>query len=127
MDFVVTSIKSQVMFAYESIDIYKRSRSFNLKIRSFLSENKVDYATEDQLRRAALSIVLNLAEGSCRFTNKDMRRFYIISRSSVFECAALLDILHEEAKMNSIYYKGLAAEAEEISKTLFKMIRKLST
>ena len=46
----------------------------------------------DQLRRAALSVPLNLAEGSGKFS-RDAVRFYAIARGSPLECAAVLDAL----------------------------------
>ena len=46
----------------------------------------------DQLHRAALSVCLNLAEGSGKFSIKDQRRFYTIALGSLREVQALLDI-----------------------------------
>lgn len=48
-------------------------------------------AMADQLRRASLSIPLNIAEGSGKSTGPDQRRFYSIARGSVMECAAIID------------------------------------
>ena len=49
-------------------------------------------ALGDQLRRAVVSISLNIAEGSGKF-NKDSKRFYAIARGSALEGAAILDAL----------------------------------
>jgi four helix bundle protein len=47
----------------------------------------------DQLERASLSIVLNIAEGAGRTSGPDKRRFYVQARGSTTECAALVDVL----------------------------------
>ena len=45
----------------------------------------------DQLRRASLSIPLNIAEGAGKLTEADKARFYAIARGSAMESAAILD------------------------------------
>jgi len=114
------------MFGFEGLEIYKRSRKYNQYIRKFLKRNKLDYATENQQRRASLSVVLNIAEGAARFSKLDIRRFYVMSRSSVHECVANLDILHEERSITNELFESLYKESEELSKMLYKMIRDLS-
>lgn len=47
----------------------------------------------DQLARASTSIVLNLAEGAGKHSKADKRRYYLSSRGSATESAALLDVL----------------------------------
>jgi four helix bundle protein len=49
-------------------------------------------ALADQLDRAAVSIVLNVAEGAGEFARREKARFYRIARRSATECAAILDV-----------------------------------
>jgi four helix bundle protein len=47
----------------------------------------------DQLERASLSVVLNIAEAGGRRSRRDKARYYSIARGSATEVAALLDVL----------------------------------
>ena len=114
------------MFDFEKLDVYKKAKKFNSEIRLFIKESNLDPTTKDQLRRASFSIVLNIAEGSGRFSKADRRNFYVISRSSVFECIAILDVLKDEGVLNKEKYVEYYKKGEEISKMLFSMIKNLS-
>jgi four helix bundle protein len=114
------------MFDFEKLDIYKKAKGFNANIRIFIKSNKLDPTTKDQLRRASFSIVLNIAEGSGRFSKADRRNFYVISRSSIFECVAILDVLKDEQVLEKSQYQGFYHHGEEISKMLFAMIKNLN-
>lgn len=114
------------MFDFEKLDVYKKAKAFNASIRQFIGEMKLDPTTKDQLRRASFSVVLNLAEGSGRFSNADRRRFYVIARSSIFECVAILDILKDEGTLEIERFQSFYSNAEELSKIMFAMIKNLS-
>ena len=111
------------MFDFEKLEVYKKAKFFNSEIRHFVKSTKLDPTTKDQLRRASFSVVLNIAEGSGRFTKRDRRNFYIISRSSIFECVAILDVLKDEQVLDESRYQKFYLNAEEISKMLFAMIK----
>ncbi|MGE3387240.1 MAG: four helix bundle protein [Bdellovibrionales bacterium] len=74
---------------------------------------KVTGEVRDQLKRASLSIVLNLAEGSGK-DGKDRVRFFKIAFGSLRETQALLDILNE---------KDLEAKADRLAAGLYNLIR----
>ncbi|MEJ2004890.1 MAG: four helix bundle protein, partial [Cyclobacteriaceae bacterium] len=61
-----------------------------------------------------------------RFSSADRKHFYIISRSSVFECIALLDLLKNAQLIELDYYKEQYAVGEEISKITLAMIKSLN-
>ena len=77
------------MFHFQTLDVYKCAVLF-LPLAYALARDAADAEIASQLRRAALSINLNIAEGTGRFGN-DQRRFLITARGSALECAAILD------------------------------------
>jgi four helix bundle protein len=83
------------MFDFEKLEVYSRAKLFNSAISLFLENANISKNKNDQLERAAFSIMLNIAEGTGRFTRPDKKNFYIIARGSAFECVAIrLFILH---------------------------------
>ena len=89
------------MFDSEKLLVYTKAKVFNLEIKNeILSIIKLDRISKDQLRWAAMRIMLNIAEGTSRFSNADKRNFYVISRGSMIECVAILDLLTAEMVIN---------------------------
>ena len=75
------------MFGFQKLDVYRCAVTF-LGVASTLAERvpRGHSVLADQLRRAALSVPLNIAEGSGKGTMEDReaRRFYAIARGSAF-------------------------------------------
>ena len=83
--------------SHTKLDIFKVSKSFVLncyrETKTFPSEEK--FGIVQQIRRAALSVHLNVAEGCSRRSAIERKRFYEIARGSVIEVDAALDIAVE--------------------------------
>lgn len=80
------------MLGHERLDVYQCSIEFLALSAQTLETFPRGYAhLADQLRRAALSIPLNIAEGAGKTTPEDQRRYYAIARGSSMECGAILD------------------------------------
>ena len=82
------------MFSHEKLDVYRFSTewlAFSSKIIKSLPRGNADLA--NQLRRATLSVPLNIAEGAGKTSLLDKKRFYGIARGSALECAAIMDAL----------------------------------
>ena len=76
----------------------KNFRTFNLALGFYRETKKLKLKGEirDQLERASLSIVLNLAEGSGKESRKDRKRFYSMAFCSIREVQALALILENQ-------------------------------
>ena len=82
------------MLSFQKLDVYKCAIEF-LALTSSLSVEipRGNAALLDQLRRAACSTPLNIAEAAGRTGAADAARTYAIARGSAMECAAVLDAL----------------------------------
>ena len=75
----------------------------------------------DQLRRASLSIPLNIAEGSGKTTGPDQRRFYAMARGSAMECAAIIDACSALGLIET----SQAMEADRLLVAVVRMLSKM--
>lgn len=91
-----------------------------------MDEIKPSNYVKDQLGRASMSVILNIAEGSGKFSRPDRRSFYVIARASIFECVAILDILCDKEKLSMNEFNTLLFKADELSRMLYAMIKNLS-
>jgi len=80
------------------------------------------YFLKDQIRRASSSIVLNISEGSGKWTKRDKINFYRIARASAFECIGALDLFEANQLSNHEQIMILKNKANNISGELQAMI-----
>jgi four helix bundle protein len=79
-------------FHHERLDVYKVAIDFLAMSEEIAGRMQKGRAyLVDQLRRAALSVSLNIAEGAGEFAHADKARFYRMARRSGTECVAILD------------------------------------
>jgi len=114
------------LFDFEKLQVYTKAKEFNKKVNTFLTSSNLDRTTNGQLRRASFSIMLNIAEGSGRSTNKDKRHFYVMSRGSTFECVAIFDYLKEIDKIDKNQFSEFYKLLDELSRMLYGMVKSLS-
>ena len=90
------------MRGFEDLDCYKLAlqvfREAYRVVDSLPPEEKYNLA--DQLRRAATSVLLNIAEGYGRYHYLDSLRFYYISRGSIMEILSAFIACHERKYTN---------------------------
>lgn len=112
-------VMAKIKFNFEKLDVYKKSKDFTNSIYSISTcfPKEEIFGLTSQLRRASVSILLNLAEGSSR-TKKDFSRFVDIARGSVFECLAILQIALSQNYIKNNEFENLSENLVEISKML---------
>lgn len=110
------------MFDFEKFPVYQKAELFYSLVLKILQSKEIDKNTKDQLKRASLSIVLNIAEGAGKYSVMDKKNFYIVSRGSVNECVAILRILKIENKISEQYFKQGYEFLLEIAKMLTGLI-----
>jgi four helix bundle protein len=82
------------MLGFQRLDVYQGSVKL-LALSARMSEDlpKGYGSLADQLRRAAISVPLNVAEAAGRSTDTDSARFFSIARGSAMECGAIIDAI----------------------------------
>ena len=115
------------MFDFERLDVYQKIRNLNKRLLPLVFSIQKEYPyLADQLKRASLSAMLNLSEGTGRMTTANKKLFYIKSRSSVFECVSILHILLDSRIVDQTSYDELYDLYEQVSKMMLGMIRGLN-
>lgn len=86
-----------LQLAHTKLNVYQFSQALALECykitRRFPGDEK--FAMVQQIRRAALSVHLNIAEGCSRKSKPERTRFFEIARGSVIEIDAALGIAHQ--------------------------------
>ena len=108
------------MFRFEKLKIWEEAINYGNEIfnltKTFPKETRFDFTS--QLRRAALSISNNIAEGSGCTTNKEFRRFLDISIKSALETISSLYLAKKQDYINENTRLKLYKKAEILIKQI---------
>ncbi len=108
---------------HESLDVYRAAIALLALANTIVAELPAGYAAvKDQFRRAALSVVLNIAEGYGKPGKQDQRRYYSIARGSAMECGAVIDVLAVLNLIADENRRGAKALAVRVVQMLTKMM-----
>lgn len=109
------------MYNFRKLQIWIRSQKLIKQVYEVSSDFPKEelYGITSQLRRAAISVSLNIAEGSGRSTNKDFRNFLSISLGSSNEVVTLLELCFHFKYIDEVSYNKLIKEYEELANMIF--------
>jgi four helix bundle protein len=109
---------------FEDIIAWKKAGELTISIYSSFSTCR-DFGFRDQIQRAAISIMNNIAEGFERKTNNDFKHFLFISKGSCGEVRSMLYVAKKLKYIDNIQYKNINTLSTEISKMLSGLIKTL--
>ncbi len=107
-------------YRFHNWQVYKDARSLRQEINKIAKTFPKDelYILTSQIRRAILSVILQIAEGSNRKTEKDKNNFINRSLTSLDEVVACLDCALDDKYINEGEYKILVEKIENVSRQL---------
>ncbi|MBW6482686.1 MAG: four helix bundle protein [Vicingaceae bacterium] len=110
---------------HQKLDVYQSSRKFVLECYKLSNQLPTEekFGIISQIRRAALSVHLNIAEGSSRKSEVERKRYFEISRGSVIEIDAALDVAHDIGYLKNINTETLGESMVKCFKMLSGMIK----
>lgn len=113
-----------LQLGHTKLDIYNIARQFvkecYMATNKFPAEER--YILVQQIKRAALSVHLNIAEGSSRKSEVERKRFYEIARGSVIEVDAALDIAADLGYVSAEHIEPLGEALVKCFKYLSALI-----
>lgn len=113
---------------FEDLDAWKLGRELSGQIYGLTKKQEFakDFGLKDQIRRAAVSVMTNVAEGFERGTNKDFVKFLFIARASAGEVRSLLYVALDQKYISKDEFDqsfGLCIRASRTTWGLIKSLR----
>ncbi len=114
---------------FEDIEAWQEARNMVNRFYSVCKviELKKDYSLADQIRRAAISIMANIAEGFSRKSKKEFIQFLYIAKSSAAELQSHLYVALDQGYLDKEKFDDLYGESEKIQRMLPNFIKYLNS
>ncbi len=109
---------------FEDILSWQKSKQLTIEIYRIFSQSR-DYSFRDQIQRATVSIMNNIAEGFERKGNKEFKNFLFIAKGSCGEVRSMLILASELNYISKEKINSLLFLTEEIAKLLSGLIKTL--
>jgi four helix bundle protein len=107
-------------FRFEGLDIFDDAIDFSTSAHSMAKKFPVEerFDLTSQSRRAANSVVLNIAEGSGRGTRRDFSRFLDLALGSIFETVACFFLAKKQGYISDRELDHIKRDGESLSKRI---------
>lgn len=111
---------------FEDLVMFTKARELAKAVYASLASCK-DYGFRDQIQRASVSIVSNIAEGFESGTKQEFLNYLYIAKGSAGEVRAQLYVAHDIGYLNVSIFKNLNQQAEECSRLIASFIKRLKS
>ena len=111
---------------FEDIIAWQKAKELTIQVYRLFEESK-DFGFKDQVQRASVSVMNNIAEGFERKSNNEFKYFLFIAKGSCGEVRSMLYLAKELNKIPENDFNILFPLSEEISKILSGLIKTLKT
>ena len=110
---------------FRDLEVWRRSKDLAVKIYNISSVGTLgkDYSLREQLRRAAVSVASNIAEGDERGSDKEAVRFFYIAKGSLAELRTQLEIACEIGYLSSRIFDEIDGECEQLGRMIGSLIK----
>lgn len=114
---------------FEDLDCWKDARELAKVVYRATKQGsfKQDFSLTDQARRAATSIMANIAEGFSRQSDREFAQFLFISKSSASELQSHLYVALDQDYVESSLFETLYSQLEVIQKRISSLIKYLKS
>lgn len=117
-------LTSMTIKSFREIIAWQKSRQLTVAVYKAFADCR-DYSFRDQIQRASVSIMNNIAEGYAKHSSKGFKNYLLISKGSAAEVESMLVLAFDLEYINDEIYQGLTAQVIEVSKILSGFIKKL--
>ena len=110
---------------FKDLIVWQKAKDLAVRIYHVSEDGPLarDYCLRDQIRRSAVSIASNLAEGDERDTDKESVRFFYIAKGSLAELRTQLQIAFEIGHVEKTVYESADTDCETLGKMIGSLIR----
>lgn len=112
---------------FQDLEAWKAARNVTKKIYDVSKQEKFnrDFALCNQIRRASISIVSNIAEGFGRNGDKEFIRFLSTAKASCSEVYAQLYVALDQSYIDEKYFEDISKDLEETSRIIGGLMKYL--
>jgi four helix bundle protein len=113
---------------FEDLESWKKARRLTNTVYEATAEGNFrrDFALKDQIRRASISILSNIAEGFERGGDKEFLQFLAVAKGSCGEVRAQLYIAADQGYLSQDLFQSLSTDASEIGRLISGLMKYLS-